>query len=343
MKTNDIILEDPLNEIPQNTLPKFATTLGIDHYSPSQMAIPDGSWLFKYLALSKEQKEKLPANAAMKGGVAVGDILQKHYADIIWKFGQNRKLVSVKNKKLSLEEAIEISLEKYKHYEPADDKDSEKKFRYLEDIPQVTKNAFNALEEIGVANDFVTCEEQVRITKNSQEDFIASCLLPVEGRTDFILDKEQGSSLPKAIIELKTAWTKLGKVKVNGDRSFIRVSPPVTPSFNHLCQCAFYSAYYKFKVPVYLVSATAESAKVFTASNCPGLTVESLKKNYQTLLNVFKRRERILSAFENLPRAELIKAAAGIIDPMMDHPYAWNGIKNNGEMFEIVKELFNLS
>ena len=85
MKTNDIILEDPLNEIPQNTLPKFATTLGIDHYSPSQMAIPDGSWLFKYLALSKEQKEKLPANAAMKGGVAVGDILQKHYGQIFLK------------------------------------------------------------------------------------------------------------------------------------------------------------------------------------------------------------------------------------------------------------------
>ena len=86
-------LADPLKE---NILPKFAIKLGITHHSPTQATQPDGSWLFKYLFLTQEQRRLLPSNAQMKAGVAVNNILQKFYADTIWNFGPQRKLQPIK-------------------------------------------------------------------------------------------------------------------------------------------------------------------------------------------------------------------------------------------------------
>ena len=53
--------------------------------------------MFKYLFLTQEQRRALPANAQMKAGVAVGNILQKFYSDTIWNFGPQRKLQPNKN------------------------------------------------------------------------------------------------------------------------------------------------------------------------------------------------------------------------------------------------------
>ena len=39
---------------------------------------------------------------------------------------------------------------------------------------------------------------------------------------------------PAGIIEIKTQWSKVGKLKKSGERSFISLSAPATPSYNHL-------------------------------------------------------------------------------------------------------------
>ena len=88
MLLKNIKLEDPLNEL---ALPLFAKKLKINHFSPTQFSIPDGNWIFKYLVLTQEER-RLPANAQMKAGVAVNNVLQNHLADTIWKFGLQRKL-----------------------------------------------------------------------------------------------------------------------------------------------------------------------------------------------------------------------------------------------------------
>ena len=80
---------DPLK---MQVLPKSYVTLGLTHHSPTQASLPDGVHLFKYGVLTQEQRRMLPSNPQMKAGVLVNNVLQKHMADTIWKFGPQRKL-----------------------------------------------------------------------------------------------------------------------------------------------------------------------------------------------------------------------------------------------------------
>ena len=85
-------LQDPLKE---KTLPLFAQKLNINHYSPTQFSIPDSAWLFKYVVMDqKMRREMLDSNSAMEAGKRVGEALQKHYADTIYKIHPTTKKVA---------------------------------------------------------------------------------------------------------------------------------------------------------------------------------------------------------------------------------------------------------
>ena len=81
--------------------------------------------------------------------------------------------------------------------------------------------------------------------------------------------------------------------------------------------------------------------KIFDSSNCSGLTVEGLKKNFQNMVNVFKRREKLLSQYENLDPQQIIENTVQMIDPMFDHPYCWHGIGE--ENLIAAKKLWNIN
>ena len=341
------VSEDPLKDIQKKKLlPLFATKCGINHFSPSQFAKPDASWLIEYVHFDQPTRRLvLKPNAAMAAGICTGNVLQNVLADEIWKLNSARKLAPVKWTKLKKEESLQEEIEKYKDYEPTDDNDRTKHQKYLEVIPQLVLNGFKALEEIGLASPII-CEKQISLTSDNAPTFCSPCSLVTVGRTDF----EFGSSMlgnsspevnptataafPLKIVELKTKYSRLGKIKKDGSRSFVKAAIPTTPSFNHLVQCACYSAYYNFKVPVYLLYVTQEGYKIFTSNNCPGLTVEGLQKNYQIMMNVFRRREKILTLHEDKTKEEIIAGAIEIMDPMFDHPYAWNNYPT-----DILKEI----
>ncbi|BCV08583.1 MAG: hypothetical protein CM15mL9_130 [uncultured marine virus] len=44
------------------------------------------------------------------------------------------------------------------------------------------------------------------------------------------------------------------------------------------------------------------------------------------MCNIFRRRELILSQFEDDDRNTIISKAAEVIDPNFDHPFAWHGM-----------------
>ena len=134
MKTNDI---DPLQAELNKTLPLFARKLKINHGSPTQFAIPDSAWLFKYCWMDQAmRRELLPSNSAMEAGKVVGDVLQRIYADTIYRLNPNtKKIAPTTNEKLTLDVALQEGIEKFKEYEATDDKDSDKKIKYLEEIP----------------------------------------------------------------------------------------------------------------------------------------------------------------------------------------------------------------
>jgi len=366
MQIKHKVLEDPLAE---NVLPQFAQKLNINHYSATQFAIPDAAWLFKYVALTQEQRRALfESNSAMEAGKRVGDALQRSRSNVIWKLNPlTKKIAPTVNEKISLDNAIQEQVELFKEYTPVDDKDSDKKIKYLEEVPNIIEHANNALTELGVADQSVTSERQISIPTDDRKDFSfhAYPCLPIVGRIDFdfstssigetptefsaSLSDAPGvasssglfSSVPSKIVELKTKYSKLGKVKKDGSRSFSVCSPPATPSFNHLVQCAVYAAYYDFKVPVYLLYATDTGYKIFDSINCKHLTVDGLKRNLQILNNTFLRREKILSQFQHLEKEEIIENAVQMIDPNFDHPWCWQGLPE--DLLNEAKEMWRMN
>ena len=226
------------------------------------------------------------------------------------------------------QEIIHAELQEFRNHIANDDKDQAKKDKYQDEIFAVCNHGFSALEKLGVATTYpITCEEQISITQE-----VSSLFLSVVGRTDFtfggVQEKEGviSAPTPAGIIEIKTQWSKVGKLKKSGERSFISLSAPATPSYNHLIQCAMYAAYWNYEVPVYLIYLNKNEYKIFDSSNCSGLTVEGLKKNFQNMITVFKRREKLLSQYENLDPQQIIENTVQMIDPMFDHPYCWHGI-----------------
>ena len=357
MILRDKILQDPLEE---KTLPKFAVKLGINHFSATQFSIPDAAWLFKYVYLTQEQRRALlNSNSAMEAGKRVGDALQRVYAETIYKINPlTKKVAPTTNEKLSMDNAIQEQIELFKEYNPVDDKDAEKKIKYLDEVPQIIMNANAGLTELGVASP-VTCERQISINSNSLRNvgdgFFTSPLLDIVGRIDFDFGKSNvlgetptepfspfvSSAFPHKIIELKTKYSRLGKVKKDGSRSFIVSSPPATPSFNHLVQCAVYAANWNFKVPVYLLYATANGHQIFDSTNCIHLTQEGMKKNLQIMFRTFIRREKILSQYQDQTRSEIIEHAIGLMDGNFDHPYAWNGMPE--DLLQEAKQLWKVN
>ena len=128
---NKEIKADPLAAELKKTLPLFAQTLGINHYSPTQFVIPDAAWLFKYGYMTQPlRRELLPSNAAMESGKIIGDTLSRVYADTIFKLHPVRKKIAEQaNEKLTLDAALQEEIENLKEYTPQDEKDSDKKYR----------------------------------------------------------------------------------------------------------------------------------------------------------------------------------------------------------------------
>ena len=354
MELNNKILQDPLKE---KTLPLFAEKLKISHFSPTQFSLPDSAWLFKYVCLTqKQRRELLDSNSAMEAGKRVGEVLQRIHAETIYKLNPlTKKVAPTDNQKIKLEEAIDEQIEIFKEYQPVDDKDSDKKIKYLEEVPQIVNNANTGLTELGIASP-ITCERQVSIDANKLDDFFTSPSLSTVGRIDFDFGQmrigENPTStpehsggpdafLPQKIVELKTKYSRLGKVKKDGSRSFLVSSSPATPSFNHVVQCAVYAAHWKFKVPVYLLYATAKDFQIFDSTNCHHLTVEGMKKNLQIMFRTFMRREKLLSQYQDYTREEIIEHAVQMIDPNFDHPFAWNGLPN--DLLQEAKDLWKVS
>jgi hypothetical protein len=289
----------------------------------------------------------------MEAGKIVGEVLQRIYADTIYKLHPVKKKVApTTNEKITKDAALQEEIEKLKEYVPNDEKDSDKKQKYLEEIPEVINNALSGLKELAVASP-VTCERQISI---DQLEGFSSPLLPTVGRIDFdfgINSHEFGTPLtetnptsqvdafPHKIIELKTKWSRLGKVKKDGSRSFLVSSVPATASFNHVCQVATYAAHFNFKVPAYLLYATKSGYTIFDSTNCHHLTVDGMKKNLQIMFNTFRRREQILTLYQDYTREEIIEGAASLMDMNLDHPFAWNGMPP--ELLKEAKLLWKLS
>lgn len=328
-------ITDPLEELKLDGFDKLNKLLKINHHSPSAAQLPLGFYVFSRLFCSQEERRMFDGNANMAAGVAVGDAIQYHYADTIWKHNpQTKKLQPQKNEKLSKDEAIKKVIDKFKDYEAVNEKDQDKKEKYLETIPQTIQQAFIVFDQLGAdkATDIVA--------EDSINHVDQRLFLPLVGRTDLHFkdfksveqssDATSGSfhvSQPDAlflsVLELKTTWQTPGKIKKDGSRSFSLARLPSTPSKNHLKQLAFYAEVKKPCDPK-LVYVTADGFKVFTKDNCADLEPKNLHNYYEILVKDCVRIERLLSRHIDLEEPDMIlKEIVKDVDPDFESFY-WN-------------------
>ena len=329
-KLNTKKLDDPLEE---KILPGIFKTLNYNHHSPTSAEMLDGPFVFQKIKLTQEQRRLLEGNANMAAGVAVNDALQDHYSNTIWRMNPlTKKLKPQLNEKLSQEAAIQKAVEKFKEYNPVNEKDREKFYHYQETIPQTIRQGFKACETIGIAKaKEITAEAAVNNTDYRLH-------LPIVGRTDLHfqdfneVEQSTSASAPEAapflsVLELKTAWQKPGKTKKDGSRSFSSARLPSLPSKIHLQQLAFYC---KAKASTTIVSPllcylTADGFKIFTKDNCTDLEPENLNNYYEQLVNSCLRKERLLARHIDLDEPDMIlKEIVRDVDPEFSHPFFWS-------------------
>jgi len=326
---------DPLETLQQDGFQKLNELLKINHHSPTSSSMPLGIYAFRYLFSTQEQRREFEGNANMAAGVAVNDAVQFHYSHDIWSFNPNqRKLAPHKNIKLSKDEATAKALEKFMEYVPVNEKDRAKKERYQETIPQTIQQGYLAFEKLGIQNsNKVVAEDSI----NHIDDRLS---LPIVGRTDLHFTDfnapSQGAAASSAsytdapflsVCELKTSWSRAGRVKKDGTMSFASAKLPSTPNINHLQQLAFYcfSLRKKMTVSPYLIYLTEDDFVIYTEKNCADLELQNLNNYYEQLVSNCIRKERLLSRYIDLDEPDMILAEiAKDVEPNFDHMFYWN-------------------
>ena len=195
--------------------------------------------------------------------------------------------------------------------------------------------------DVLVSAPVVVCEKHI-----SKSD--PNLLIEIVGRTDFQFgafpeDQTSKNVSPSSsrsfLVELKTVHDRFGKLKKDGSYTRLNAKLPTSPSETHLMQCSFYSAVYNFNHPIFLVYACKDDHEIYDSTNCAGLTKEGLKKNYNKLVSVEKRRERMMARYEHMDKESMIQNLCADTDPNFSHPYFWN---IGSEFLKEAHELWNL-
>ena len=337
-------LSDPLEE---KILSPVFKNLNYNHHSPSSSEMEDAPFIYQKLFLTQEQRRLLDGNANMAAGVAVNDGLQFHYADTIWKMNPlTKKLQPQKNEKLSQDNAIQKVLEKFKEYNPVNEKDRDKFEKYQETIPQTIRQGFLACEKLGAdKSKDVTAEASINNTNYNLQ-------LPIVGRTDlhfkdFKSSEQSGgasasnSSSVLSVLEFKTVWHKPLKIKKDGSRGFSSARLPSAPLVNHLRQVCFYTVSLSHNVPCcpYLIYLSADGFQIYSQNNCADLEPGNIKNYYNQLVKNCIRRERLLTRYAHLnDRDAIVRELIADTQPNFSHPFYWN---IGHEFVKQAKELWN--
>jgi len=324
-------LTDPLEE---KILSPVFKNLNYNHHSPTSAEMLDGPFIYQKLFLSQETRRLLEGNANMMAGVCVNDGLQWHYSDTIWKMNPlTKKLQPQLNEKLSQEAAIQKAVEKFKEYNPVNEKDRDKFELYKETIPQTIRQGFKACETLGIA----TAKDIVGEASVNHTDYRLQ--LPQVGRTDLTFkdfkSSEQSdgastfhkSSSVLSVLEFKTVWSRPLKIKKDGSRGFSSPRLPSSPLLNHLRQLSFYTVSLSplFSCCPYLIYLSSDGFQIYSKDNCADLEEANIKNYYEQFTNKCIRRERLLTRYAHLnDKEEIIKELIADTEPQFEHPFYWS-------------------
>jgi len=266
----------------------------LKHYSPSQLLRPTAVWMFQYLYLTKEQRRDIKVGWNAAWGTAVHGGLQ-----------------SMLTLGTALDEAVESARLSYDFHDAPDTEPEEKREKYRELIPNAIENGVDLLaEKFGGAEE----EQRVEVSLDGVE-------LPVMGYIDLCASD--------SFCEVKTKAPRMGQVRKDGSRGWVKAALPAKPQFEHLCQVSIYQKATGLEPNLAYVSATG--SVLFTPDNCEELQPEYMAFCLEEMRGRAIRRQNLLKV-SNDP-----KVLAGLLDPDFQHPFYWDE-----EHKEEAKELWKI-
>lgn len=178
-------------------------SVGVYHFSPSQLNRPLANWMFEYVYLSKEKRREIVVGENAAFGTAVHTVIQA-----VTCHGQD------------IDEAVEEAMTGYDFHPANFSQDKRDKFREL--IPAAATVGIDLLSPL-----FAGSQEERKI-----ELTLDGVLVPVMGYVDLFKD---GS-----LAEIKTKAPRQGAVKKDGTRGWTKASLPKEPAWEHVLQAAVY-------------------------------------------------------------------------------------------------------
>jgi len=232
-------------------------SIGLEHFSPSQLTRPISVWMFEYVALSKEARRTIIVGENAAFGTSVHQGVQGMLCA-----GQD------------IDAVTEDALTSF-DFHPAN-KNDEKRKAYRDLIKPAIENG---VELLGAQ--FGNSEAERKI-----ELHLPNVYLPIIGYVDIYNEK--------SFCEMKTKAPRQNPPKKDGTRTFGKASLPKEPTFDHILQSAVYHR--ATGATPHIAYISADDGIVFDPSNCDmlkpdgiGYAIEEIRKKAilrQNLINI---------------------------------------------------------
>ena len=253
----------------------------LDHYSPSQLLRPMAVWMFQYVYLNKQQRRAIKVGYNAAFGTAVHGAIQ-----------------ALLTAGLDFESALEQAYLSFDFHDAPEGEPEEKREKYRELIADAVEEGVSLLSEVyGGAEE----ERRVEVSLDGVE-------LPIMGYIDLCASD--------SFCEVKTKAPRMGQVKKDGTRGWVKASLPAKPQFEHLCQVSIYQKATGLEPHLAYVSATG--GVMFTPDNCEELQPEYLAYCLEEMRGKAIRRQNLMKVSDDP------KVLAGLLDPDFQHPFYWD-------------------
>tara|TARA_E500000318_G_scaffold40004_2_gene38440 strand:- start:1377 stop:2207 length:831 start_codon:yes stop_codon:yes gene_type:complete len=231
-------------------------SVGVYHFSPSQLNRPLANWMFEYVYLSKEKRREIVVGENAAFGTAVHTVIQAVVCH-----GQD------------IDEATEEAMTGY-DFHPANFSDDKRdKFREL--IPAASSVGIDLLSPL-----FAGAQEERKI-----ELMLDGVLVPVMGYVDLFKDG--------LLAEIKTKAPRKGMIKKDGTRSWAKASLPKEPQWEHVMQAAVYWKATGATPNIAYVSA--EDGVIFSPDNCDKMSQDALNFAIEEIRRKAITRQNLLA------------------------------------------------
>ena len=231
-------------------------SVGVYHFSPSQLNRPLANWMFEYVYLSKEKRREIVVGENAAFGTAVHTVIQA-----VTCHGQD------------IDEAVEEATTGYDFHPANFSDDKREKFREL--IPAAASVGIDLLSPL-----FAGAQEERKI-----ELTLDGVLVPVMGYVDLFKDGQRA--------EIKTKAPRQGAVKKDGTRGWTKASLPKEPAWEHILQAAVYWKATGATPNIAYVSS--EDGVIYNPDNCDKMSEDVLNFAIEEIRRKAITRQNLLA------------------------------------------------